>query len=94
MHHITVRRHQADEARSLSDFTVNAEDPRKLDHHLRDVLRTAQAERGTGVWSSADPEVWIGVTFVGRLGPGGDIAQLAHRAIERLNAAVASHAAR
>jgi hypothetical protein len=94
MHHITVRRHQADETRSLSDFTVHAEDTRKLDHHLRDLLRTAQAERGTGVWSNADPEVWIGVTFVGRLGPGGDIAQLAHLAIEDLNASIASHATR
>jgi hypothetical protein len=93
MHHITVRRHQADEARSLSDFTVNAEDTRKLDQHLRDVLRTAQTERGTGVWSNSDPEVWIGVTFVGRLGLGGDIAELAHLAIEDLKASIAHHAA-
>jgi hypothetical protein len=89
MHHITVRRQQADEARSPSDFVVNAEDAKKLDCHLRDVLRIAQVERGKGVWSDADPEVWIGATFVGRLSRGGDIAQLARLAMDNL--AVAAH---
>jgi hypothetical protein len=94
MHHITVRRHQADEARSRSDFVVNAEDTRKLDCHLRDVLRVAQAERGTGVWADTDPEVWMGATFVGRLVRGGDIAQLARLAMDDLDAPVKRHAAK
>ncbi len=94
MHHITVRRHQADQARSLSDFVVNADDTKKLGYHLRDVLRIAQAERGTGVWSDADPEVWVSATLVGRLARGGDIAQLAHLAMEDLTASIKRHAAR
>ena len=89
MHHqVTVRRHQADAARLRSDFVVNADDAKNLGGHLRDLLRTAQAERGKGVWSDADPEVWMGSTLVGRLGPDGDAAQLARQAMEQLNALV------
>jgi hypothetical protein len=94
MHHITVRRLQADEARSPSDFVVSAENTKKLDGHLRDLLKTAQAERGKGVWSTADPEVWMGESFVGRLGRDGDIAQLASRAMDSLNASIKGQAAR
>ena len=93
MYHVTVRRHQADEARSCSDFVVNGVDARQLDHHLRDVLRTAQSERGSGVWSDADPEVWLGGTFVGRLERGGDIAQLTREAMADLDAFVGRPAA-
>ncbi len=93
MYHVTVRRHQADEARSRSDFVVNGVDAKQLDRHLRAVLRTAQSERGSGVWSDADPEVWLGSTFVGRLGRGGDIAQLTREAMADLDALVGRRAA-
>jgi hypothetical protein len=94
MHHITVRRLQADEARSPSDFVVNAENTRKLDGHIHDLLKTAQAERGKGVWSNADPEVWMDENLVGRLGRDGDIAQLVRRAMDSLNASIKGQAAR
>ena len=84
MPHITVRRYQADEGRSRSDFDIQSEDLRHLDRRLREVLRTAQAERGVGLWSAADPEIWMGSTFIGRLGPEGDIAELARRAMAEL----------
>jgi hypothetical protein len=77
----TVRRHQADEPRSSSDFVVRGDDLKKLDRQLREVLRTAQAERGTGLWSDADPEVWQNGSFIGRLANDGDIAQLVRLAL-------------
>jgi hypothetical protein len=67
MYQIIVRRHQADEARSTNDFVIHGDDLRKLDHQLGDLLRAAQAERGHGVWSDTDPEVWSGGAFVGQL---------------------------
>ncbi len=94
MPQITVRRHLADEARSQSDFVVSAGDAKQIHRHLlQDVLRNAQAERGVGVWSDSDPEVWVGGTFVGRLGRGGDIAQLARQALDELSASVGRRAA-
>ncbi len=48
----------------------------------------AQAERGKGVWSDTDPEVWIGAAFVGRLRRGGDIAQLAQLAMDDLDVSI------
>ena len=84
MPHITVRRYQADADRSSSDFDVRSEDLRHLERCLQVILRAAQAERGLGLWSGADPEVWKGEALVGRLRPEGDIAELAHRAIATL----------
>ena len=78
---ITIRRYQADLARSHNDFVVLGRDAKDLDRHLRDSLRLAEAERGKGVWSQEDPEVWIGGRCVGRLERGGDIADLARRAM-------------
>jgi hypothetical protein len=78
MHQVTVRRWQADQARSTSDFVDAAQD----------ILRMAQAERGKGVWSDTDPEVWIGAAFVGRLRRGGDIAQLAQLAMDDLDVSI------
>jgi hypothetical protein len=37
-----------------------------------------------GLWSNADPEVWMGPTLVGRLGPKDDLAELARNALARL----------
>jgi hypothetical protein len=84
MHRITVRRHQANSERSHSDFVVQADTAAKLDGQLRDFLRLTQHERGKGVWSEADPEVWIEGTFIGRLQRDGDVAQLAREAVVRL----------
>jgi hypothetical protein len=94
MPHITVRRYQADAERSKSDFDLRSEDLRHLDRRLQEVLRSAQAERGVGLWSDADPELWVGHTFVGRLGRGGDIARLARQAMEDLDALVGRAATR
>ena len=81
-HQLTVRRHQGDESRSSNDFVVRGGDLKGLDRQLREVLRTAQVERGTGLWSEADPEVWQSGSFIGRLGRGGDIALLARLALQ------------
>ncbi|MGO8996522.1 MAG: hypothetical protein ACLQVI_24675 [Polyangiaceae bacterium] len=78
MHQIIVRRHQGNDV--SNDFVVRGVDLKALDRQLRDVLREAQARRGTGIWSEADPEVWSGATLVARLGRDGDIAQLARMA--------------
>jgi hypothetical protein len=91
--HVTVRRHQADEARSVHDFVIHGESAKALDRHLRSVLRTAQAERARGVWSDEDPEVWIDGAIVGRLGRDGDIAQLTRQALVDLSARVGRRAA-
>jgi hypothetical protein len=72
----TVRRRRANELRSSNDFVVRGDDLRTLDRQLREALRTAQAERGTGPWLDADPEVWQSGTLIGRLANDGDIAQL------------------
>lgn len=82
MHQITVRRYQADEARSHNDFVLKGDDAKRVGGNLEDTLRTAQEERGRGLWSDADPEVWFGTTLVGHLEPGGDVAQLARRVME------------
>jgi hypothetical protein len=82
MHQITVRRYQADEARSHNDFVLNGDDAKRVAGNLEGTLRTAQEERGRGLWSDADPEVWLGTTLVGHLGPGGDVAQLARQVME------------
>jgi hypothetical protein len=87
MYQVTVRRHQADEARSPNDFVINDEDAKGVEAHLREVLRAAQAERGSGVWSDADPKVWMGAALVGRLERGGDVSRLARKAMDGLNPA-------
>ncbi len=87
MHRITVRRHQANEANedgSTSDFVIQAETTALLERRLREFLSRSQHERGSGVWSDADPEVWIEGTFVGRLGRDGDAAPLARDALVQL----------
>jgi hypothetical protein len=84
MHRITVRRLQANEDRSISDFVIQAETTSKLEHQLREFLKRSQHERGKGVWSDADPEVWIEGSFVGRLGRDGDAAPLARDALVQL----------
>jgi hypothetical protein len=48
------------------------------------VLSTSQHERGKGVWSDADPEVWIEGSFVGRLGRNVDAGLLARDALVQL----------
>lgn len=82
MHQITVRRYEADEARSHNDFVLTGDDARRVGANLEDTLRTAQKERGRGLWSDADPEVWFGTTLVGHLGPDDDVAQLTRRVRE------------
>jgi hypothetical protein len=79
MDRITVRRHQADAARSSSDFVIHAGDPAQLDRRLVDFLRTAQAERGVGVWSNADPEIWVRGALFSQLERDGNIAQHVRR---------------
>jgi hypothetical protein len=79
---ITVRRYQADAARSHNDFVLRGDDATRVAGNLEGTLRTAQEERGRGLWSEADPEVWLGVTLVGHLARGGDAAQLARRIME------------
>jgi hypothetical protein len=82
LHQLTVRRHQGDEARSSNDFVLRGDDLKRLDRQLREVLRTAQAQRGTGLWSAADPEVWQSGSLIGRLGRDGDITLLVRLALE------------
>jgi hypothetical protein len=78
---ITVRRHQGNEERSRNDFVVRGEDPKKVERQVRDLLRTAQTQRGTGIWSGADPQVLLGNTLIGQLGSEDDITYLAGLAI-------------
>jgi hypothetical protein len=79
---ITVRRYQADEARSRNDFVLNGDDAMRVGGNLENTLSTAQEERGRGLWSDADREVWLGATLVGHLGQGGDVAHFARRIME------------
>jgi hypothetical protein len=79
---LTVRRHQGNEARSSNDVVLRADDLKGLDRQLREILRAAQAERGTGLWSTADPEVWQSGSLIGRLGLDGDVALLVRLALE------------
>jgi hypothetical protein len=90
MAHITVRRYQADADRSVNDFDLHSEDLRQLARSLREVLGEAQARRGVGLWSDADPEIWMGHIFVGRLGPEGDIAELTRLAMAELTSSLAA----
>jgi hypothetical protein len=94
MYRITVRRQQANAERSISDFVIHGEDAKKVAGHLREFLRVAQGERGKGVWSDADPEVWIDGTFVGRLERDGDIASLVRETMAQVLAGSAGAQAR
>lgn len=89
MYRVTVRRHQGNATSSGNDFVVQADELKPLRRQLRSLLEAAQAERGTGVWSNADPEIWIGNFLVGRLDSGGDVAQLVGRAIDELKVSAA-----
>jgi hypothetical protein len=84
MHRIAVRRRQANEGLSVREFVIQADTTMKLERQLREFLSISQHERGSGVWSDADPEVWIEGSFVGRLSPEGDVERLAREALVQL----------
>lgn len=68
MSEIVIRRYQGDESHSSSEIMIRpTTDGRKTAAQLRGILRTEQQERGTGVWSDADPEVLVGDALVGRV---------------------------
>jgi len=78
-----VGRHQADEAHSPSDVVIRDGPPKTVERQLRSVLCSEQRERGIGVWSNADLEVWSGDTLVGFVGPDGGIEDLVKRTMHR-----------
>ena len=53
---------------------------------LRDTFWTAQAERGTGEWADADPEVYVGSDIIGRLARGADSEGLVQQAMGQFRA--------
>jgi hypothetical protein len=88
VYRVTIRRREANGR--VHDFTVRAESPRELRGQLRSLLQTSQSERGTGLWSRENPEVWIGDAFLGASHPDGDVGRLADAAAEKLGATVPS----
>ena len=81
----TIRRREG--GGRVHDFVVQAESGSDLRSKIQSLLRTAQVERGTGVWSNGDPELWVQGALVGSLQRGGDVGQLASIGVERSGAA-------
>jgi hypothetical protein len=82
MYRVTIRRREANGR--VHDFDVRSRSPRELRAQLLGFLQTSQSERGVGLWSSADPEVWVGDAFIGSLHRDGDAKRLADDAAKTL----------
>ena len=77
---IVVRRRQANG--TTSDFAVHAAAGYPRRRALASLLESAGRERGTGVWSDAAPEVWVGDKLVCCLGRETDQDELLRRALD------------
>jgi hypothetical protein len=64
---IVVRRRQNDTSRTAREIVVAVMDKGRAAMALREILCTAQRDRGRGLWSDADPEILVDGSVIGRL---------------------------
>lgn len=82
---VSILRRQANG--DTSEFVIRGITPKRAASQVASALWAAESERGSGVWSDADPEVWVAGKLVGRLAMRGDVAELTRRVLEALDGA-------
>jgi len=80
---IVVRRRQNGASRTASEIVVSAKDKGRAATTLKEILHTAQRDRGRGLWSDADPEILVDGSVIARLRKHEIIAELIEHVLQR-----------
>lgn len=83
MGEIVIRRRQNDTSRTAREIVVSVMDKGHAATTLKEILHTAQRDRGRGLWSDADPEILVDGSVIGRLRKHEIIAELIEHVLRR-----------